>query len=464
VGLFDLLFLGVMGGALLALPRKWAVAPILIGTCLMTVGHVVLIGPFSFTALRLLIALGLARIVVRRETVARGPTTLDLLVMSWALWMCVSSAFHEQPTADLITKLGVAYDACGVYILLRALCREPEDVRRIAALTGLVLLPVACAMLFERISDRNIFAALGGVPETAMIRDGKLRAYGPFLHPILAGTVGAHAVCSMGSIWRNRRRVAWLGAISGAAMVLASNSSGPIMSTLTGLFALLCWRIRKQLRLLIWGAVVAYVALDIVMNEPAYFILSRIDLTGSSTGWHRAELIRSAFAHFGEWWFAGTDHTRHWMPTGVSWSGAHTDITNHYLKMGVMGGFGLTLLLVAMIVAAFRDISRLLARQTDDVFVTWTLGATLFCHATTFVAVSYFDQSIVFFYMTLACIASIGAGAAALPQPRPVKAAPAHWSRRAAIAPRAAVPTASAGSRRGPYTWQRNRADGSRSY
>jgi hypothetical protein len=159
-----------------------------------------------------------------------------------------------------------------------------------------------------------------------------------------------------------------------------------------------------------WAAVVAYIVLDIVMKVPAYYIIARLDVTGSSTGWHRAALIESSIAHLEEWWFAGADYTRHWMPTGVSWNPNHTDITNHYLEMGVKGGLPLMFLFIASIAIAFMYVGKrtscLRGMGTKDQFVLWALGSALFAHATTCISVSYFDQSVLFLYLTLAVIGS----------------------------------------------------------
>jgi len=91
----------------------------------------------------------------------------------------------------------------------------------------------------------------------------------------------------------------------------------------------------------------------VVMKAPPYYLMARVDLSGGSTGWHRARLIESSMEHLGEWWFAGTDYTRHWMPTGVYFSPNHVDITNHYLAMGVLGGLPLLFLFVLLLVKGF---------------------------------------------------------------------------------------------------------------
>ena len=44
-----------------------------------------------------------------------------------------------------------------------------------------LLVPVALAMLQEAHTARNLFAEFGGVPDVSAVRDGQLRAQGPFL-------------------------------------------------------------------------------------------------------------------------------------------------------------------------------------------------------------------------------------------------------------------------------------------
>jgi hypothetical protein len=43
-------------------------------------------------------------------------------------------------------------------------------------------------------------------------------------------------------------------------------------------------------------------------------------------------------------------------------------------------------------------------------FLAWSFGAGLFAHAATCVSVSYFDQSVLFLYLTLAAAATLKAG------------------------------------------------------
>jgi hypothetical protein len=247
-------------------------------------------------------------------------------------------------------------------------------------------------------------------------------------------------------LWRSHRLTAMVGVFSCLAIVYASTSSGPVLmvaAVLGGLFLLPWRRIVPTLRVAI---VAALLALSAVMNDPVYFIIARIDVTGSSTGWHRAQLIRSWLDNANEWVLAGTDYTRHWMPTGLKVNDIHTDITNHFIQQAVWGGLPLLTVFVWLLWAAFLRVGREVAasdaaarEKVTDVTpledespprraplgLTWTAGVLLFGHVVNFVGISLFDQSVVFFLLVLAMIGALTPGASRdqpEPQDEPVTA------------------------------------------
>lgn len=407
---FPIIFLVINAVLLLLLPRRWAPLPFLIGACYVTSGQVMQLGPFNFSVIRILIAVGLVRILLQGERTGRT-TGLDRLMLVWSAWMLISSLFHEAPSAALVNRLGLVYDACGIYFLLRVFCQSLDDVVNLCSVTAILLVPVAFEMIYEKLTVTNLFSILGEGSISPAIRDGRIRARGPFAHAILAGTVGAVCLPLMIGIWHQHRKSAAAGIMACVTMIITSASSGPILSSLAAMGALCMWYYRHQIRLFRWLVVIGYVGLDLVMIDPAYFVIARIDLTGSSTGWHRSRLIQSAFQHLSEWWLTGTDYTRHWMPTGVQWSENHTDITNHYLSMGVLGGLLLMVLFIAILAKGFSYVGQALRAMPESPsqsrFIIWALGASLFTHAVTFISVSYFDQSFVFIYLTLASISSV---------------------------------------------------------
>jgi hypothetical protein len=412
-------FVVAVSAALLILPRQWAPLSLLAGACYMTLGQSVELGPFRFTVIRILIFVGWMRVMVRGERPAGGFTRMDWLMLCFAAWALCSSAFHEKPGETLVNHLGMAYNVLGVYFLIRCFCQSVEEVVGVVRWTAILLVPVALAMLFEQATHRNLFAIFGGVEETSSVRNDRLRSQGPFAHAILAGTVGAVCAPLMIGVWRKHPLAAKAGLAACLVMVVTSASSGPVASLIFSVIALALWRWRHLTRQMQIAAIFGYILLDLVMKAPAYYLLARIDLAGGSTGSHRAMLIESSIKHLDEWWFAGTDYTRHWMPTGVSWSEEHTDITNYYLGLGVRGGLLLMFLFMGILWTGFRNVGHTLRWQAgapmEDQFFVWSLGASLLAHAATAISVAYFDQSVVFIYLTLALTTSLSVDSRANP-------------------------------------------------
>ena len=171
------------------------------------------------------------------------------------------------------------------------------------------------------------------------------------------------------------------------------------------------WKKRNLFPLIKTGIVCAIIFLFFYMERPIWYIIDSIDLAGGSTGWHRAHLINQGLKYMDEWWLAGTDHTRHWMPTGVSWNADHSDITNYYLHLGVIGGLPLLIPIIVMIWRSFKlllsRISSVIGSNREFEFPLWCIGCTLFAHALSFVSISYFDQMFVLFYILVGGIAGV---------------------------------------------------------
>lgn len=405
------LFLVVASVALLVLPRRWAPIPLLAGACYMTLGQGFEIAGLNFPILRLLFLAGIVRVLLRGERPTGGLVGMDKLFLLWAAWAVAVSAFHDRPGATLENRLGMVYNALSVYFLLRCFLQSPEDVWRVVCIVAWLLLPVALEMLAEQFTQRNAFAVFGGVPDEPAVRQGRIRSQGPFAHAILAGTVGAVCLPMLVGIWHTHPWSARVGVVAGLLMGVTAASSGPLLAVIIGLFALILWRWRHLTRQMRIAAVVGYLLLDLVMKAPAYYLIARIDVVGGSAAYHRSALIQSAIKYFNEWWLVGTHYTRHWMPYGVPWSEDHADITNHYLGQGIKGGILLMGLFIGLLWCGFRYVGQVLVAWGDlpreMQFRVWTLGATLFSLAASAVSVAYFDQSIVFLYLTLALITTV---------------------------------------------------------
>lgn len=438
---FGIVFTLVAALLILVLPRRWATAPLMAGVCYMVLGQGIEVGPFSFFVIRIIVLVGLVRILIKGERPAWGLNRMDWLVVAWAGWVLACSVFRQSPGETLVANLGLAFNVCGVYFLLRSFISTMDDVRWLCGLVLVLLVPVAIEMTYEQVKQHNLFSLLGGVPEVPAIREGRLRSQGPFAHAILAGTAGAVCLPLAIALWKTNRKISIVGAIACCLIVVNSASSGPLMSAIFAMMALGFWLVRSYMKLVRWTIVFGYLLLELVMKAPAYYLLARIDLAGGSTGWHRAQLINAGVTHFSEWWLAGTDYTRHWMPTGVSWSPNHTDITNHYLELGVRGGLLSMGLFIATMAVGYSMVGKVVKQfsgrpdaQGRD-FFAWALGASLFAHTATSIAVSYFDQSFAFVYLTLVTICTMATAAQHEPQGQDVPA-PGPTRRKRPAAPR----------------------------
>lgn len=411
-GLAILLVL-VCAVGLLLLPRRWAAIPLLAGACYLPVNVGLEIGPFNFYPLRTLLVVAMLRAFLRREGMATSINGIDKAMLLWAATAIITSLFHFDPAAAFVNRLGLVYTACGSYFSFRVFLQSEHDVRRLFQAIVIILTPVGAAMLNERITGYNIFSQFGGVLEASEVRDGLIRSQGPFAHSILAGVIGAAMVPLMLSIIFTHRKTALAGLFVCSTIIITSGSSGPIISGVVALIALFMWPVRRNMRIVRYTCIVAYLGLELAMNAPAYYLVTRLDLTGSSTSWHRAALIEAALEHLSEWWLTGTDYTRHWMAYGALWSGDQADVTNYYIRMGIDGGLPLMLSFVVVLAAGFSLSGRNCRTAEDSAlalasrYLPWALGASLIAHSAAFLSVSYFDQSVVFFYLTLGSIASI---------------------------------------------------------
>lgn len=413
MNIIALLFFLVAAVALWVVPRKYAPVPLLAGCCYMTLGQGIDLGPISLPIFRMLMAVGLFRVIAKGERIAGSINKMDKVVIALGAWLLFASFFHTGlDGSGPIFILGLLFNLLLTYFLIRVWTRTPDELEELVKIIAILLVPVAIAMILEKVTSKNLFSIFGGVPENVLIREGKLRAQGPFKHPILAGTVGGTCIPLFIGIYRQHKTVAMIGIVSGLAMVVASASSGPVMSFLVSIFALMLWKIKHLVRAMVGIGVAVYLLLMVLMERPPYYLISKIDISGGSTGWHRSFLIEQTFKHLPEWWLFGTDRTRHWMPNqGIAHSVNHTDITNYYINFGVMGGLAAMLLLVWAIIIAFRWVCAYQHEpssfRNNNGFLVWAFGAALFSHAVSSISVAYFDQSVLFFWLCLASISSV---------------------------------------------------------
>lgn len=403
-----------LGGLLLVLPRRYALAPMLIAGSYMTLGQYIIIAGYHFHVLRILIAFGFIRLLIRKEFFSIQFSLIDYLFLSW---LAVSSLLYVLITGEtelLNQRLGSIYNGVGIYLLVRAIVRDFDDIAHTIKIFAAVTILLTVPFLLEYSTGRNPFFLLGGVSEISEVREGMTRCQGPFLHPILAGTFAATATplfVGLGTLNSCYRLVAVGAILTTTFIVIVSSSSGPILAFLGIGCGLSCWFVREHMRKIRWGIAILLVALHMVMNAPVWFLISRLSGLLGGSGWYRSALIDAFVTHIDEWWLIGTSNTSHWMPTGRATSSTMTDIVNHYVAQGVNGGLLSLVLFFWLIVMCFKVIGE--AAQDDSYFslrerfMIWTIGCTLFGHVLSFLSVSYFDQINIFWYLNIGMAAAL---------------------------------------------------------
>jgi len=410
----SLVFTLCLGFLLLGLPRRYALIPLLISGCYMPLGQALIIGGLHFYLIRIIILFGLIRIFIRKEIFSIKLTSLDKVLIAWLIVSTFLYAVFDGTNANITERLGRMYNALGIYFFVRALVRDLDDIVHAVKTLGIIIIPLAVLFIVEHITGKNFFSTFGGVPLFSEIRNGRIRCQGPFRNSILAGTFGATVMPFFVGLWcysEQNRRLAG-GAILAATVIVAySSSGGAAMAFLAGLAGLTCWSFRSHMRIIQWGIVALLLVLHAYMKAPVWFLISRVSDVVGGGGWYRSALIDAAVRHLDEWWLIGTRYTAHWMPTGIAIDPNAADIVNQFIAEGVNGGLLSMFLFIWMIVKCFK-ITGTAVRNEDwltrpERFVIWSLGCTVLGHLASFFSVSYFDQIIIFWYLTIAMISAL---------------------------------------------------------
>src|SRR5688500_14275639 len=177
----------VLGGAMLAVPRRYAVWPMIVMACFVAPAQRVVIATLDFNLLRIMVVFGWIRLLTRGEATGFRWRTLDTLMVAFCMWRVIAGLMLRGTVQSLVWQLGQNFDAMGMYFLFRFLVRDWDDIYMVAKGLVYLVVPVALAFVFEHLTRRNIFAVFGGVPAITIVRDDRLRCQGAFAHPILAG-------------------------------------------------------------------------------------------------------------------------------------------------------------------------------------------------------------------------------------------------------------------------------------
>ena len=404
---------------ILFLKRKYVVAPVLIMSLLVPLGQQVMAGSIHIHVIRIVLFASLLRMAVTKRSAQNtvlggGWTTLDKVFLAWAICRALAFILLFREGGAVTNQAGFLLDSLGGFFVLRFLIQDQEDIERTIKVLGFVAVILAGGMLNEHFHHVNVWGYLGGARLIPEVRDGSLRAQGPFAHALLAGTFGATLLPLFAWMWIGGKSkiVAVVGVISSVTIAVMSASSTPVLALGAGIFGICMWPFRAYLRAFRWGIVATLVALQCVMKAPVWFLISHVDLVGGSSGYHRALLIDQFIRNFFDWWLVGTNDNG-------SWGWDMWDTCNQFVQEGESGGLITFVLFVTLIVICFKKIgnARKAAKgEGPREWFYWLLGTTMFAHVVAYFGIAYFDQTRMLWFAFLSIIVA-STVAVAVPHP-----------------------------------------------
>src|SRR5262245_6122053 len=229
------------------LPRRYVLVPVLCALFLVPAGQSVhAVGVHWFVS-RIIVIAGLVRAIAGKAGAGKPliPDWLNLIDRAFiACVLCEAIAFTllYSQTGALIYQCGFLIDALGSYLLVRFLLRDEAAIELGLKWMALIVLCIAVCMIFEQMTRQNPSGLIGGklVPD---IREGRVRAQGPFHHALTAGTFAATLVPLFFLLWKNTRTrfVAILGLLGCTAMTICSQSSTPLLSYVASFVGIGFW-------------------------------------------------------------------------------------------------------------------------------------------------------------------------------------------------------------------------------
>lgn len=374
--------------------QKSVLLPFFTALLLIPGNQVLILGPFHFQMMRILILFGWTRMFLiksssHEEIFAGGMNAIDKALIYCTVISAVDFVLLFREWGALNNQLGALYTVLGLYFLFRFFIRDQEDVEHLIRGLAYIAAVIALIMVFEQVTGRTPYAFLG---RTVAIREGSFRSCAAFGHPILAGTFGAITFPMFAGIWSKRanRKAALVGMVAASLIALASASSTPILAWVMGIMVLCMWPVRKMMRVIRWGLALTVVSLHLVMKAPVWALIGRIDVMGGNSAGHRYMLVDNFIRRFGDWWLLGVKST-------TSWGWDMFDLANQYVAVGEVSGLLPFIFFMAIIVYGFKYIGK--ARKAaegnreQERFI-WALGAAMFANVVDFFGISYWDQNL----------------------------------------------------------------------
>jgi hypothetical protein len=398
-------YLLIVIALILVLPRRKAIAPFLFAFFTIPQGQVFVLGGFHFTALRVLILVGLARRALSPKTSSDGKdlagfSGADWAVVFWSISAAIAFCLEFKETAAAVRAMGTLLDTLGGFLVVRFLIPDSEAIRQTLKTLAAICVVLGIGMVIEQVRHVNVFGLLGGLSTEVANRNGQVRS-GATLGYLYAGAFAAALVPVF--IWLRKqpksRNIAYVGLIAATVMVWTSHSSTSYLALGGSLLGLAFWKLRKQMRLVRWALVCILVTLHIVMKAPVWALIQRIDLTGSSSGSQRYMLVDMTIRHFRDWWLFGTNQY-------VAWGWDSWDLCNQFAAVALTGGLLTLIFYISIFKLSFGSIGttrKLVEGNQEQEWFLWCLGSALLGTVVAHFGINYMAQLIMSLFTLVAC-------------------------------------------------------------
>lgn len=392
-------------GLILTLPRRSVIGWFLASCLCIPVAQVVVIGAIHFPVLRILIIAGLTRVMTEAGSSSKsrfpgGFNPIDQVVVLWTVSQLAVLSLQWMDSQAFIHNIGDFIDALGGYLVVRFLIVDRDAIRRTVIALAIICAFQGACMTFERFAHVNIFGYMGGNIGIT-VRDGKIRSEG-VMGCLYAGAFAGATIPLFFWLWSGVKShaIPVAGIIGATAMVLTSNSSTSLLALGGSLLGLAFWPFRKQMRFVRWALSLTLIGLHLVMHGPVWSLIARIDLTGSSSGYHRYYLVDNCIRHFGDWWLLGYKYYNNW-----GWD--MWDLCNQFVVAALGGGLVTLVLYIMIFSRSFGAVGNARKRVNGnrrEEWLIWCMGVDLFANVVVHFGINYMAQMMMTLFPLLACI------------------------------------------------------------
>ena len=103
----------VLGVAMLTIPRRWSVLPMLIVACFISSVQKIVVFGLDFNLLRIMVLFGVLRLLLKKDYVGFIWKPLDTAMVLWAISAMLVYTLQQGTFSAFVNRLGFGFDAFG---------------------------------------------------------------------------------------------------------------------------------------------------------------------------------------------------------------------------------------------------------------------------------------------------------------------------------------------------------------